>query len=96
MNYLSTNYWLEVMKDKIMEEGLAVAVVRTTPNEIKKLPTGNSCGSISHHHYNGPNHFVKDHAQEGGNPRYDVTSATWWAVYPIIVLEMNQRNIPQC
>ena len=44
------------MKDEVMEEGIAVVAVQTTQDETKEL----SCGSISYHRYNGPNHFTKD------------------------------------
>ena len=75
------------MKDEVMEEGLAVAVVRTTQND--------PCGSISCHRCKGPNHFTKDCTPKGRNSRYDVTSAMQWAIYPAIVRETSQGNKPQ-
>ena len=68
MDNLSINQLLTsmqmIMKDKVMEQAIAVVAIQTTWNETRKL----QCGLISCHHCNGPNHFAKEHNNERRKP----------------------------
>lgn len=49
-----------IMKDEVLEKGLAVVTVRTTRDEARKLSTEDPPGYITSYHCNGPNHFEQD------------------------------------
>ena len=86
INYPLIRCWFEHKQSwKMIEESLAVVVLWTTWDEMRKLLIRDPCGSISCHCCNGPNHFAKDSTPEGGHPGYNVTSVAQWAIYPALV-----------